>query len=61
MTENTLGEKHRHMTMGNTFQIRTIHREHHLQSVPQAMLSIMTLILEEKVSQPLLDASFEIF
>ncbi|XP_010242780.1 PREDICTED: sister chromatid cohesion protein PDS5 homolog A isoform X2 [Nelumbo nucifera] len=30
-------------------------REHHQQSVSEAMLSIMTLILEEKVSQPLLD------
>ncbi|KAF9608421.1 hypothetical protein IFM89_009787 [Coptis chinensis] len=30
-------------------------REHHQQSLLQSMLSIMTLILEEKVSQPLLD------
>lgn len=30
-------------------------REHHQQSVVKAILSIMTLILKEKVSQPLLD------
>lgn len=30
-------------------------REHHQQSLVNAMLSIMTLILKEKVSQPLLD------
>ncbi|KAJ9673634.1 hypothetical protein PVL29_023280 [Vitis rotundifolia] len=41
------------LEMFNTFF--SVAREHHQQSVVKAILSIMTLILKEKVSQPLLD------